>query len=212
MKTLAISGIDGSGKSTVAFLLKKYFYAKDVKVKILWFRWRALTLYGLYLYSKFRGLYIRIYVPKLRHRVGIHVLHADHVTKTLYPYLLFLDLVVYHLLNRFLMKFQRFKVVIYDRFFIDALIDTIYTCRYTDRLILRLYLSMQRKISRAIVLNVDVDIALKRKNDIISRKEIEFKKKLYLIFSKYLQIPVVDASQDLATVISNVYSMATSKG
>jgi len=127
------------------------------------------------------------------------------MAKVLYPYLLFLDLTVYYLINISLAVFQRVKVIIYDRFFIDALVDVVYSCRSLSRFILKLYLSAQKKASKAIILDINADLASRRKKDIISRKEIEFKRKIYLILSKYLQIPIVDASQDLITVVNNIY-------
>lgn len=210
-KKIAISGIDGSGKSTVTSLLKQYFNSKDIDAKILWFRWRALTLYGLYLYSRLRGLYIEFYISALKSKIGIHIFHMDPVAKVLYPYLLFLDLAVYYLLNRLLEVFLRVKVIIYDRFFIDALVDVVYSCRYVSIPILKLYLSAQKKTSKALILDINADLALQRKKDIISRREVAFKRKIYLMLSKYLQIPIVDASQNLITVVRNTYRVVTSK-
>ena len=208
---IAISGIDGSGKSTVASLLKCYFNSKSIKVKILWFRWRALTLYGLYLYSRLRGLYLKVYIPRLGRKIGIHVFHIDPVAKVLYPYLLFLDLSIYYLLHIFLTVFLRVKVIIYDRFFIDALADVIYSCRYINTSILKLYLSAQKRASKAVILDINADLALRRKRDIISRKELEFKRRVFLILSKYLQIPIINASQDLATVVRDTHYILTSE-
>jgi len=211
IEKIAISGIDGSGKSTVASLLKHYFNSKGIKVKILWFRWRALILYGLYLYSRLRRLYLKIHIPSLGRKIGIHVFHVDPVAKVLYPYLLFLDLAVYYLLNTLLVMFLKVNVIIYDRFFIDALVDVLHSCRSFSTSILKLYLSAQKKTSKAIILDINADLALRRKRDIISRKELEFKRRVFLILSKYLQIPVVNASQDLATVVRDTHYILVSE-
>jgi len=107
--------------------------------------------------------------------------------------------------------FLRVKVIIYDRFFIDALVDVIYSCRYVNISILKLYLSAQKSVSKAIILDINADLALRRKRDIISRKELEFKRRVFLIPSKYLQIPVVNASQDLATVVRDTHYILVSE-
>jgi thymidylate kinase len=95
------------------------------------------------------------------------------------------------------------KIVIFDRFYLDALIDAMYTCRCVDRVFLRLFLAMQSKVSRAVVLDVDVDTAISRKKDIISRREVKIKRKLYIILAKALSIPIIDARQNLSQVLSN---------
>ena len=199
------SGVDGSGKSTIAHLLMGLLRrCNNARSEIVWFRWRALTLYALYLYSRFRGLYVKVYVPWLRRWFGIHVFHVDAVARRLYPYLLFIDLTIFYLLHGLLLWVRGVRVVIFDRFYLDALVDAIYTCRYVDRIFLSLYIAMQRRAPRAVVLDVDVDTAVARKRDIVSRREIEFKRRLYSIIAKSLNIAVVDARQELPRVLSNV--------
>jgi thymidylate kinase len=202
---ISISGVDGSGKSTVARLLMRLLrYCDNARSEVVWFRWRALTLYALYLYSRLRGLYVRVYVPWLKRWVGIHVFHIDPVAKRLYPYLLFIDLTVFYLLHRLLWWVKGVKTVIFDRFYLDALIDVVYTCRHVDKVFLRLFLNMQMRASKVAILDVDVDTAVARKRDIISRSEIEFKRKAYMILAKHLNIPIINAQRDLSYVLNNV--------
>jgi thymidylate kinase len=202
---IAICGVDGSGKSTIAHLLMGLLRrCGSAKSEVVWFRWRALTLYALYLYSRLRGLYVRIYVPWLRRWISIHVFYIDAVAKRLYPYLLFIDLTVFYLLHRLSWWIKGIRIVVFDRFYLDALIDVVYTCRYVDKVFLRLFLVMQMKASKATVLDVDVDTAVARKRDIISRSEIEFKRKVYMILAKHLNIPIINAQRDLSYVLNNV--------
>jgi thymidylate kinase len=204
---IVISGVDGSGKSTIAHLLVKNVTrnnAETTKTRVIWFRWRAFTLYALYLYSRLRRLYVRVYVPWLKRWIGIHVFHIDPVARRLYPYLLFIDLTVFYILHRLLWWVKGVKIVIFDRFYLDALIDAVYTCRFVDRFFLSLYIAMQRRVPGAVVLDVDVDTAVARKRDIVSRREIEFKRRLYSMIARDLNIPVVDARQELPRVLSNV--------
>jgi len=204
---IVISGVDGSGKSTIARLLAKNVVKNNVKStkgEVIWFRWRAFTLYTLYLYSRFRRLYFKIYVPQAKLRFVIHVFHIDAVARLLYPYLLFIDLTIFYLLRRLLWWVKGVRIVIFDRFYLDALVDAIYTCRCVDMVFLRLFLAMQRKVSKAIILDVDADTAINRKKDIISRREVETKRKLYIVLAKSLNIPIIDARQSLPQVLSNV--------
>jgi len=201
---IAFSGVDGSGKSTIAHLLMKLLRRyNNARSEVVWFRWRAVTLYALYLYSRFRGLQVRVYVPWLRRWFDTHVFYIDAVARCLYPYLLFIDLTIFYLLHRLLWWVRGVKIIIFDRFYLDALIDAMHTCRCVDRVFLRLFLAMQSKVSRAVVLDVDVDTAISRKKDIISRREVKIKRKLYIILAKALSIPIIDARQNLSQVLSN---------
>jgi thymidylate kinase len=202
---IGFSGVDGSGKSTVISLLARaLMHHGSARSEVVWFRWRALTLYALYLYSRFRGLYVRVYVPWLKRWIGIHVFHIDPVARRLYPYLLFIDLTVFYILHRLLWCVKGVKTVVFDRFYLDALIDAVYACRFVDRFFLSLYIAMQRRVPGAVVLDVDVDTAVARKRDIVSRREVEFKRRLYSVIARDLNIPVVDARQELPQVLSNV--------
>jgi thymidylate kinase len=202
---IAICGVDGSGKSTIAHLLMGLLRrCGSAKSEVVWFRWRALTLYALYLYSRLRGLYVGVYVPWLKRWVSIHVFHIDPVARRLYPYLLFIDLTVFYLLHRLSWWVKGIRIVVFDRFYLDALIDVVYTCRYVDKVFLRLFLVMQMRASKAAVLDVDVDTAVARKRDIISRSEIEFKRKAYMILAKHLNIPIINAQRDPSYVLNNV--------
>ena len=199
-KAIALSGVDGSGKSTIALSLLKRLGGAEVA----WFRWRALTLYALYLYSRLRGLYVKIYVPRMKRCIGLHIIHADPITRTLYPYLLYLDLTLFYLLYKLFSLFKRAIFTVFDRFYLDALVDAIYSCRRVDKLSLKLFASMHARASKTVILDVDADTALARKEDVISRSEVEFKKRIYLILAKHLDIPLVDARRGLADVLADV--------
>jgi thymidylate kinase len=96
------------------------------------------------------------------------------------------------------------KVVIYDRFFLDALVDSLYESRRCSRCVLRLYLAMHSKSSRSVVLDVDIKTAVERKKDIVSLKELEFKRRLYLLLAKHMNIPVVNARKSVDDVFQEV--------
>jgi len=173
------------------------------KSKVIWFRWRAFTLYALCLYSKFRGLCLKVYVPRIRHWLFVHVFHIDVIARRLYPYLLFIDLTIFYLLHRLIALVKGARVVFFDRFYLDALVDVIYTCRCVDKVFLKLFIAMQRKVPKALILDVNTATAVARKKDIISIKEIEFKRRTYLTLAKYLNIPVIDAQHELTMILSN---------
>ncbi|AFL66435.1 thymidylate kinase [Desulfurococcus amylolyticus] len=141
---------------------------------------------------------------RLGRRVRIRLLHVDSVARALYPYLLLVDLAIYYMVNRVLQALRRVDVVIYDRFFLDALIDAVHLCRGINKLLLKLCLSMHRRVGKSIVLDVNVETALRRKRDIIPAKEVSFKRGLYLILSKSLGLATIDSSRELRNVLEEV--------
>ena len=198
-KYVALSGVDGSGKSTIAYMLSM----GSPNIKVVWFRWRAFTLYALYLYSKLRGLCVKVYVPRIKRWLYVHVFHVDGIARHLYLYLLFIDLTVFYLLYKLIIIVKGVEIVLFDRFYLDALVDAIHTCRRVDRVFLKLFIAMQRKVSKALVLDIDVSNAIARKKDIISLRELEFKRRVYLILAKHLNIPIIDARRDLTAVLND---------
>ena len=203
VKTIVLSGVDGSGKSTLALILRK----RLSEAEVIWFRWRALTLYTLYFYSRLRGLYVKIYAPRIKRHVCLHVFHIDPIAKILYPYLLYVDLTLFYFLHKFLSFFKRRRLIIFDRFYLDALVDVIHICRYIKGFILKLFISMHMRASKAVILDADADTALTRKKDIISREEVGFKRKIYLALAKHLNIPIIDARRGLIEVTSDVHKV-----
>jgi len=211
-----MSGIDGSGKSTIAKAMAKHLSKKGFATNIIWFRWRALLLYIVYFISRVKGLYRSVRLLNGRN-VRIHLTEADKALATLYSYVLLLDLIIFYFLQRVVNYFK--NVVIYDRSPLDALID-VYYIRYRSglrlgNLILKLYLSFALRITKCIiVLDATEDVILARKRDIVSLREIVFKRRLYNALSRALGLPLIDTSnRDIASTLKDVLAhVKTSTG
>jgi len=71
VKIFCFSGIDGSGKSTQAFMLYFFLRRRGIKVDYLWLRWFAFLTYFLYIYARVLKRSIIV-----RHRKGVIKVHA----------------------------------------------------------------------------------------------------------------------------------------
>lgn len=202
---VAISGIDGSGKTTLANALKAYFCNRGKRAIVVWFRWRAFLQYLLFAYSNLRGLKRRVETIR---GVAIerHFFEEDVIALMLYPYLLFFDLLIYYLAHKLALKFKHVDVVIYDRQFADALVDVLSFCqraknhvyRWMPSLILRLLLVLAVRVNITVVLDVEPKVVLKRKSDIWENpKELGMKRRLYLIIATYLNAQVINSEHNL---------------
>ncbi|MEM0240952.1 MAG: hypothetical protein QXP29_05770 [Candidatus Nezhaarchaeales archaeon] len=200
--TIAISGIDGSGKTTLANSLKAYFRKKGKEVIIVWFRWRAFLQYLLFAYSNLRGL--KKYVRTIGGiTITRHFFEEDPITQTVYPIFLLFDLLVYYLVHKLTIRFRNIDVVIYDRQFIDMIVDMlsyylkadVHVCRRILRFILRLLLALATQVNIIIVLDISPQIALRRKNDIWeSYGELDVRRRLYLLIAAHLNACLIDAT------------------
>jgi len=133
--------------------LEAHFRKKQRRTTVVWFRWRAFLQYLLFAYSNLRGLkrywwnYYQETFPRGR----------PHYTK-IYPLLLF-DLLAYYLVHKSSIRFRNVEVVIYDRQFIDIVMDILSYCLKAEvhvrclmlRLILRLLLALAMQVDTIIV-------------------------------------------------------------
>ncbi len=66
------------------------------------------------------------------------------------------------------------------------------------------YLLMHSKSFSSVVLDVDIKTAVERKKDILLLKELKFKRKLYLLLAKYMNVPIIDAQKSIDSVVREV--------
>jgi len=209
MKVICLSGIDGSGKSTHSFLLYHYFKKQGINVKYLWLRWFAFFTYFLYFYARI----LRRTIP-IKHRghiIKIHVWWTDKALRILYPHLLLLDISLWFMFNVAIAFFRNVKVIILDRSMLDALVDIIWEARYTKFLgswIGHLVYNIIRSM-RVIILDANIQEILSRKHDIISLKELKFKRVCYTIIARYLNSPLIDTSRrSIGEVFKTIITLA----
>jgi len=200
--TIAISGIDGSGKTTLANALEMYFRKKQKRVTVVWFRWKAFLQYLLFVYSNLRGLKRNVRTTSGT-TIKRHFLEKDPITRRVYPLFLLFDLLVYYLAHKLLIRFRNMEVVIYDRQFVDVAVDTLSYCLKAHvherclmlRFILRLLLALAKHVDLIIILDVSPQIALKRKSDIWeSYRELGVRRRFYLLIAAHLNACLIDAT------------------
>lgn len=193
LRILVLSGVDGAGKSTQLAMLDYYLRSKGLKTYYLWLRWFSVSAYLLYFYARIMR---RTIIVTRSRPVHVHLFWIDKALRILYPRFLLLDLLLWFLLNKFAAWIKETDVLIIDRGFLDVLVDLLWETRNRGFLrdpIMRLIWKITSNINTIIFL-VEPREAVKRKNDIISIKEIVFKKKCFEILAKYLCIPTVNTS------------------
>jgi len=203
---ICLSGIDGTGKTTLAMKLKNELDALGVTCDYVWFRnARLLSLPFLALCYLAGFAEIAIINGK---RVGIYYFYRNRIVARLWLWISAVDLLVVSL-----WKIQRplwlGNAVIADRNVIDALVDLMSDTGITDlnsypyKLLLRLL----NRCSVAAVLTVDEEESLRRKDDSISSAYLSKRRKLYESVARDLRIPVIDARPSIEVVWDNLLSV-----
>ena len=174
------------------------------RVKCRWLRWFALLSYPLYLYAK---LLRRTLVLHARgHYVRVRVFWIDKALRQLYPRVLLVDLLLYYFYVLITSFLGRANILLFDRCFIDALIDLVWETRDTcflKSILARVCLGLQKGMEM-VFLVVDPEIAVRRKNDIVSLRELYFKRRVYERIGVLLRVPMIDTSDKspLQTLVS----------
>jgi GTPase SAR1 family protein len=142
-KIIVISGPDGSGKSTVAKILKKELRKRGYPVYYTWLRYpRLLSLLPL-LISKLIGTTVKIKVDG----VCKHVFHAYYripILGRLYELAVLADYLVYKFFKIFIPRLSGFVIVV-DRGLLDILVDVYAETKRFPKL---LYTYLERELRR----------------------------------------------------------------
>lgn len=206
---IAISGLDGSGKTTQIELLSKYLANRNVKFKHLWFRWVAFLSYPLLALSRLLGYTKWKTVNRSNVRYAERNFYRNRALVRLWPWLFTLDALIYSFLQ---IKARRILgyIILCDRFIPDIIVDMM--CETRDhhllkRLIGRLLLSLIPKNSKLIVIDVAENIAYNRKHDIPSINYLKERRKLYLTLAKILGMPVIDGEKEVYKIHNDILNL-----
>lgn len=194
MFVMAVSGIDGSGKSTQLILLNHFLRSKGFRTYYLWLRWFPVFSYVFYLYA--RLLKRTVVVETSVRPIAVHVFWIDKMLRRLYPRVFLFDLLLWLYLNKLIAWTRKTHFMLIDRGFLDVLVDLLWEVkdvRFLHSIIVRFAWRISNGM-KALILVVEPKEAVKRKNDIVSLREIVFKKRCFEIFAKHLDIPIVDTT------------------
>ena len=194
MEHVFFSGIDGSGKSTQASYLYYHMKLCGVRLHYVWLRWTAFVSYLLYAYAKIMRRNITLsYRGK---RFVIHIYWIDKSLRKLYPLTLLIDLFLRYIVSIINAYVRKAKIVIFDRYLLDTIVDLVWETREAKFLCSIIGKTAIALISKGVgvVLDVDPIVAAKRKDDVLSLKELMIKRRIYEILAKTLDLHVITST------------------
>jgi thymidylate kinase len=181
-RILVISGLDGSGKSAHAFKLFNELNSIDIPADYLWMRGIGRIFLSLPLLALSKAIGItKVHVLKNKLKVSEYNFHLFKPIRYIWPLVQFLDSIFFTLLliQNPLKNWN--KILIIDRSVIDTYVDASVDTKNEkiNSLFEKCMISMLPKTSCVIVLDVKEEIAMKRKNDVISIEYLIKRRRLY---------------------------------
>ena len=196
-----IAGSDGSGKTTHLKSVVKEFQSRNIVLKHLWIRSPKIFSKPLMAYCRLAGLTRYKFINGLK--VGKHEFYKSNTVSQIFPYIQLLDMIIK---TFFLLKIPMLLKktnIIFDRFALDTLADLMVDTKRYDlhkTWVGKKFITMIPENTKIIILDIDENIARKRKKDVENDPLLSEKIRVYQILAKDLQIKIINNNRPLKVV------------
>jgi len=202
-----ISGVDGTGKTTQAFILRRFLSSMGFTVKYSWIRGKGNCFFSLPLLAICRFLGITI-VHKIDDnlRVSEHRFFLSRFLSFIWTVSQLLDTSLTVLMMRIKAKISSCDVYIIDRGPLDTLVDLMFDTRFKFKVpfIYNIFLSFIPKGSKVILLDADEKTVARRKRDIINLFQIRCRRRIYKFLAMHLHLQILSSSRPLINVSKDI--------
>jgi len=195
-----LCGIDGSGKTTQMGLIRSALAGKGIKCRCLRLRWIAFISYPLLAFCRLLG-YTKWKTAKDARGNSFtypeHQFYRNSAIARLWAWLFSFDMLLGSLIFVRIPMMMGYYVLC-DRYVLDSIVDLSTETNMPNlftSMVGRLLLALVPEGSIIIMLDVDENEALHRKNDIPSLDYLIGRRGLYLRIARAFKIPVIDALQ-----------------
>ncbi len=205
-KFIIFSGIDGSGKSTYARIFECRLKSNGMSVKYVYMRGLDRTFLSLPFLALCRLLKItKVHKLESGIRVSEYPFYSYKPLRLLWPLLQLVDSMIYILL---LIRLPQlfYDVIIFDRSPIDTLVDIIADTRLPIGVgvLQKLFLSLLPRNSIVIILDVNEEIALIRKKDILRKSYLSVRRRIYNKLADFYGWHVISTNGSFKTPINSI--------
>ena len=191
-----VTGIDGSGKTTMARFLTKQLRSEDVKTRYVWIKSLHTLAYLISRIFESRGWHRLVKNPN-NTIVSRFELPNSRSAEKIWSIIEFISILPWIIVKVNLAIFFGFTVVS-DRYTIDSIISIAMRTRspsFVESFLGKLLLRMIPKEAAVIYLDVDLDTVLKRKHDIeYTADEIQGQIVLYRLLAEKMGAYLIDTT------------------
>lgn len=195
-----LAGADGSGKTTQARLLATFLEGRGVRTRMVWLRFPRLTSIPFLVYARLRGFSKRTKVAGNEH--GIWSFEDSWILRNLFPWSLLVDLWLLSLVKVHLpILFGR--TIVCDRYALDVLVDLIAGIKdmgFDTKFPGSLFFKVMPARSKTILLDLDVETALRRSPELMGDITQETRRQIYLEISRRRNYPVISSVAAISEV------------
>jgi len=194
MPLIHLCGIDASGKTAHLQLIKAHLIESGTKCKYVWGRWPAFLSYPFLLLCKVLGF--SVVNRGERGTYVCPVYYKNRAISKLWPWIFLFDTIIFAFTRIYLFLLCGYTVLC-DRYVIDILVrlmNDIHDESLHMKIVGKLYLKLIPRSAVVILLDVDEEIAFKRKLDISSLTQLGSEREKFLKLAHELNIPRVDTS------------------
>ncbi len=197
---ICIIGVDGVGKTAHAQKLLKNLKDCGVRSKYTWFRFYHFS--SLLLLAYCRMVALTVFEIKDGQKVGRHEFYRSKIISTLYPLLLFIDMLPMYFIKISLPRRLGYTIVC-DRYIYDTLVDLMIDLREFEihkKFFGELFMGLLPKNTIVIHLDLDEKIIRERREDLKVDQSLELRRKLYSKLSQDLDIPTIENDRSIDEV------------
>jgi thymidylate kinase len=194
MKYLVISGIDGSGKTTVIEKVREYFTNENIETFYIWLRFNHYFCKGMHALARIFKLSVK--KPSYRGEAWFHEFYRSKLFCAVYIRLTYLDTIIGILKLRFkLFRKRNAEYIICDRWVPDILVDlAVKTHRndFLDTIWYQRFMRLMPDSVRLFLILRHSDKLLECRDENREDPDFLFRSQIYAELAKKKEIHVID--------------------
>lgn len=202
-KYIVISGIDGSGKTSVIESLQKHLERDGLQVSYIWMRYNHYLLKGMNAFARLMGLSVKVHNEM--GEVWEHRLYKNKLFCKVYVWCSYID----NLIAKRKVLRQTADIVICDRWVNDILIDLGAECRFDDILDGKWYMRFQQLLpanTQQFVVQRNLEDLLGCRVETNTNPDFKYRLSLYKRLAEKNEVIAIDNTGTIANSVNQILS------